>query len=83
MHPEQIKAAMRMAGVSPSALCDELAVARSTMSQVISGHSKSQRIQGRIAEIIGKLIAQIWPNQIRLRRSRAQIDAQRTTRAAV
>ena len=82
MHPEQIKAAMRMAGVSPSALCDELAVARSTMSQVISGHSKSQRIQCRIAQIIGKPVSEIWPNQITLRRSRAQIEAQRA-RAAV
>ena len=82
MHPEQIKAAMRIAGVSPSALCDELWVAASSVSQAISGHIKSQRIQGRIAQIIGKPVSEIWPNQITLRRSRAQIEAQRA-RAAV
>ena len=54
MHPEQIKAAMRMAGTTPAMLCDELGVAASSVSQAISGHIKSQRIQGRIAQIIGK-----------------------------
>ncbi|MBO1249393.1 helix-turn-helix domain-containing protein [Comamonas denitrificans] len=82
MHPEQIKAAMRMAGTTPAMLCDELGVAASSVSQAISGHIKSQRIQGRIAQIIGKPISEIWPNQITLRRSRAQIEAQRA-RAAV
>ena len=82
MHPEQIKAAMRMAGTTPAMLCDELWVAASSVSQAISGHIKSQRIQGRIAQIIGKPVSEIWPNQITLRRSRAQIEAQRA-RAAV
>ncbi|MFC4475031.1 helix-turn-helix domain-containing protein [Comamonas denitrificans] len=82
MHPEQIKAAMRMAGTTPAMLCDELGVAASSVSQAISGHIKSQRIQGRIAQIIGKPVSEIWPNQITLRRSRAQIEAQRA-RAAV
>lgn len=82
MHPEQIKAAMRMAGTTPAMLCDELGVAASSVSQTISGHIKSQRIQGRIAQIIGKPVTEIWPNQVTLRRSRAQIEAQRA-RAAV
>lgn len=82
MHPEQIKAAMRMAGTTPAMLCDELGVAASSVSQAISGHIKSQRIQGRIAQIIGKPVTEIWPNQVTLRRSRAQIEAQRA-RAAV
>ena len=77
MHPEQIKAEMRMAGVTPAMLCDELGVAPSSMSQTISGHIKSRRIQTRISEVIGKPIEAIWPNQVVLRRTRAQIDAQR------
>lgn len=77
MHPEQIKAEMRMAGVTPAMLCDELKVAPSSVSQTISGHIKSQRIQARIAQIIGKPIEVIWPNQVVLRRSRLQIAAQR------
>ena len=53
MHPEQIKAEMRMAGI------------------------KSARIQQRIAQIIGKPVASIWPNQVILRRTRAQLVAAR------
>lgn len=82
MHPEEIKAAMRIAGTTPAMLCDELQVAASSISQTISGHIKSKRIQTRIAEIIGKPIDFIWPNQLVLRRTRAQIDSQRQTVAA-
>lgn len=77
MHPEEIKAAMRIAGTTPAMLCDELQVAASSISQTISGHIKSKRIQTRIAEIIGKPIELIWPNQVVLRRTRAMIDSQR------
>lgn len=82
MHPEEIKASMRMAGTTPAMLCDELGVAASSVSQTISGHIKSKRIQSRIAQIIGKPVEAIWPNQVVLRRSRAQIDAQRARAAA-
>lgn len=82
MHPEQIKAEMRIAGTTPAMLCDELGVAASSMSQTISGHIKSKRIQSRIAEIIGKPISEIWPNQVVLRRSRKQIEAQRAAAQA-
>lgn len=82
MHPEQIKAEMRMAGITPAMLCDELQVAASSVSQTISGHIKSARIQRRIAEIIGKPVDSIWPNQIVLRRTRAQIAAARAGAAA-
>jgi lambda repressor-like predicted transcriptional regulator len=61
MHPEQIKAAMRMKGITPTALADELNVANSTMSQVISGRSVSARIRSRIAEITGFTVDQLWP----------------------
>lgn len=61
MHPEEIKAALRMRGVTPAALADELEVAPSTMSQVISGRSTSARVMGRIAAIIGEPVTTIWP----------------------
>lgn len=77
MHPEEIKAEMRMKGVTPAMLCDELDVAASSMSQTISGHIKSKRIQARISEIVGKPITEIWPGQVTLRRSRAEIESQR------
>lgn len=61
MHPEEIKAVMRMKGVTPAALADELGVANSSVSQVISGRATSARISKRIAEIIGKSRDEIWP----------------------
>lgn len=82
MHPEEIKAAMRIAGTTSAMLCDELQVAASSVSQTISGHIKSPRIQKRISEIIKKPVEVIWPNQVVLRRSRAQIEAQRAARSA-
>jgi lambda repressor-like predicted transcriptional regulator len=61
MHAEEIKAAMRMKGITPTALADELGVANSSVSQVISGRSTSARIANRIAQIIGKPVHAIWP----------------------
>ncbi|MCW5320565.1 helix-turn-helix domain-containing protein [Verminephrobacter aporrectodeae subsp. tuberculatae] len=61
MHPEEIKASMRMKGITPTALADELGVANSSVSQVISGRATSARIAGRIAQIIGKPVPVIWP----------------------
>lgn len=80
MHPEQIKAAMRMKGTTPTALADQLNVSNVTVSQVISGRSVSARVQGRIAEIIGKPVGEIWPKENQrpvLRRTRAAIAADR------
>lgn len=78
MHPEDIKAALRKAGVTQAVLADELAVARSSIAQAISGGIRSARIQTRIAEILGKSVKEIWPTQLVLRRSRAQIEAHRS-----
>jgi lambda repressor-like predicted transcriptional regulator len=61
MHPEQIKAAMRMNGVTPAALADELRVARSTMSQVISGRAVSARIRESIARVTNLAVEVLWP----------------------
>lgn len=61
MHPEEIKAALRMQGITPAALADDMGVANSSVSQVISGRATSARISARIAKIIGKPVAEIWP----------------------
>lgn len=85
MHPEQIKAAMRMKGVTPTALADEMRVSNTTMSQVISGRSVSARIRKRIAEITGYSIEALWPvSSVRpvLRRTRAQVAAARAGASA-
>lgn len=82
MHPEEIKAALRIKGFTQAILADELAVAPSSVHQAITGQIRSDRIQQRISEIIGKSVKAIWPDQVRLRRTRAEIEAQRTKGAA-
>lgn len=73
MHPEEIKAALRMKGVTPTALAEEMGVANGTMSQVISGRSVSARIRARISETIGKPVDAIWQPSTRpiLRRKKS------------
>lgn len=71
MHPEQLKADIRMAGTTPAIIADELGVTRATVSQVIHGRSVSARIQGHISEIIGKPIEAIWKPAPKLRREQA------------
>lgn len=78
MHPEQIKAELRMKGITPSALADELGVANSSVSQVISGRATSARIAGRIAQITGKSVDALWPSRkdrVVLRRTKATQEA--------
>lgn len=72
MHPEEIKAALRIKGVTLAALADTLQVSRSMVSHVINGNAKSDRIAQRIAQILGKPAATIWParNKPSLRRSK-------------
>ncbi|MDR0226625.1 MAG: helix-turn-helix domain-containing protein [Burkholderiaceae bacterium] len=61
MHPEEIKAAMRMRGVTGAALARELNVAGSSVSQVINGRVVSARIRWRISEITGLALDRLWP----------------------
>jgi len=85
MHPEQIKANLRMKGITPTALADELGVGHSSVSQVISGRSASARIRASIAEIIGQPVETLWPRAKEkplLRRSRAQVQAMRARATA-
>lgn len=60
MHPEQIKAALRMAGTTPTALADEMEVSSSAMSQVISGRAVSARIRARISQVTGIPVEMLW-----------------------
>jgi lambda repressor-like predicted transcriptional regulator len=73
MHPEQIKAAMRMKGVTPTALADELGVSNASVSQVISGRATSARIQARIAQIVGQPVEALWVPKPRLVLRRSKV----------
>lgn len=78
MHPEQIKAVIRMKGVTPAVLAEEMCVAKSTMSQVISGRSVSARIRERIAQVTGLPVEVLWPPTGKpvLRRVKPKVEVQ-------
>jgi lambda repressor-like predicted transcriptional regulator len=77
MHPEEIKAALRIQGWTLSKVADITGVSNSTVSQIVSGSHKSARIQKFIAEKLRKTVKEIWPNQVMVRRSREQIAIDR------
>ncbi len=60
MHPEEIKAALRIKGVTLTALAQEMGLSRSMVTQVIYGYARSKRVEERIAQILGKSINAIW-----------------------
>lgn len=64
MHPEEIKASIRMKGTTPAAIADELNVSRSMASHVIAGTAKSARIAAQIAEITGLAALTLWPPEL-------------------
>ncbi|WP_374607141.1 helix-turn-helix domain-containing protein [Thermomonas sp.] len=65
MHPEEIKAAMRIAGTTPAMLADALDVSKATVSTVIHGRAESARVKASISKLIGKPVSVIWPGAAR------------------
>jgi lambda repressor-like predicted transcriptional regulator len=63
MHPEQIKADIRMRGTTPAAIADSLTVSRMAVSNVIHGRVTSRRVAEAIAKTIQKPLSQIWPGR--------------------
>jgi lambda repressor-like predicted transcriptional regulator len=70
MHPEEIKAALRIQGVTLTALADEVGVSRSMVTHVIHSHARSAHVMERIANILGKPVASIWSSKPTLRRAK-------------
>ena len=62
MHPEEIKAALRIKGVTLTALALELGLSRSMVTHVIYANARSRRVEERIAKVIGKPDSAIWVN---------------------
>lgn len=74
MHPEQIKAAIRMRGTTPAAIADDLQVSRSMVTLVIGGRAQSARIKAHIAKVTGLAVSVMWPPKVdapKLRRVKA------------
>ncbi|MBX3588772.1 MAG: helix-turn-helix domain-containing protein [Ramlibacter sp.] len=63
IHPEQIKAAIRMRGSSPSALADSMNRSRMLISNVIHGRSVSRPVAEKIAQFIGSKPHLLWPGK--------------------
>lgn len=74
MHAEEIKAKIRMQGVTPAIIADELGVTQQTVSGVIRGKGTSRRIQDRISEITGIPVETLWPPQPLMRRTAEQMQ---------
>lgn len=82
MHPELIKAAIRMKGTTPTALAAKLKVAPSTVFEVISGRTRSARIERAIADLVGHPIATLWPGHAAPKRINRRLKAAPARRAA-
>jgi lambda repressor-like predicted transcriptional regulator len=63
MHPEQIKAELRMRGTSASGVADSMNRSRAVVSNVIHSRTKSRRIATLIAAIIERSVDDIWPGR--------------------
>lgn len=75
MHPEEIKASLRMNNYSLSMVADEFSVSPATITQVVQGKGKSKRIQARISEIIGVPVDRIWmPRKSLVRRKEVRTN---------
>jgi lambda repressor-like predicted transcriptional regulator len=63
MHPELIKAELRMKGITPAVLAETLDLHYSTVSQVIRGVGTSARVKKAIADVLEKKVADLWPTK--------------------
>lgn len=61
MHPEMIKAEMRILGVTPAALADKMEISSTAVNMVIAGKQRSHRVMTEISRLLGKPIDSIWP----------------------
>lgn len=72
MHPEEIKAALRIKGITLTALADDLGKSRSMVTHVVHGISRSKKIEERICQILGKPRDAIWKTKPTLRRTKGR-----------
>ncbi|MBT9554641.1 MAG: helix-turn-helix domain-containing protein [Myxococcales bacterium] len=63
MSPREIKAAMVLAGVSLTRIARELGVSKGFVSQVVSGHRRTLRVQKAISASIGRFVEEVFPTE--------------------
>lgn len=62
MHPELIKANLRIKGSSLAAIARELGVTTVTVSKTVMG-ARSKRIERRVAEILDLPLREVFPSR--------------------
>lgn len=63
MHPELIKAQIRMTGTTPTDVARSLGVTHTCVAHVIAGRGTSLRVAKRISELTGISVATLWPGK--------------------
>lgn len=71
MHPELIKAQIRMKGGSLSSIAREADVSPNAVRLVVHGQGKSKKIAKRIADLIDTPLEELWPGVYPIRAKRA------------
>lgn len=59
----QIKEALHARGLSISSIARDQGVAKTTVSLVCRGYSRSRRLEQAIAQALGLEPAELWPNR--------------------
>ncbi len=63
MHPADIQASLKKAGVTQARVAQSLRVTDGAIHLVLRGATKSARIARRISEVTGIPVAQLWPGK--------------------
>lgn len=63
MHSADIKAALKKAGKTQTAIAAELGITVVTVHLVIEGRVRSERVAKRISKITGLSIDEMWPGK--------------------
>lgn len=62
MRPVEIKHALENLGFSQADVARSLVIKRSTVCAVIHSTGRSEKVERRISEILGKSLTEIWPH---------------------
>lgn len=63
MHREELKARLRLSGSSLAEVARELGITKQTVNTVVSGRSRSRRIEEAIAQKLGMSLEEVWPGR--------------------
>ncbi|MCK9420259.1 MAG: helix-turn-helix domain-containing protein [Nitrospirae bacterium] len=63
LRPVDIKIRLLKKGISQAKIARSQDVVRSYVTHVIAGRNKNQRLRQAIADAIGMVVSDIWPNE--------------------